>query len=83
MVTHTLGGAGHSVINTIQNSDIRNLFNHENIFIAEHGGGAGNNWASGFTQAESVQEDLLDMIGEASVDMIRPVSLWLDPTGCG
>lgn len=50
------------VINTIQNSDIRNLFNHENIFIAEHGGGAGNNWASGFTQAESVQEDLLDMI---------------------
>ena len=27
------------------------------------GGGAGNNWASGYHQAESNQEDLLDMIG--------------------
>ncbi|PWZ30509.1 Tubulin gamma-3 chain [Zea mays] len=38
------------VINGIQNSEHRNLYNHENIFVAEHGGGAGNNWASGYHQ---------------------------------
>jgi tubulin gamma len=41
------------VINGIQNSEYRNLYNHENIFVAEHGGGAGNNWASGYHQVES------------------------------
>lgn len=51
------------VINGIQNSDIKNLFNPENIFMSDHGGGAGNNWASGYHQGESVQEDILDMIG--------------------
>jgi hypothetical protein len=51
------------VINGIQTSDIRNLFNPENIFISKEGGGAGNNWASGFSQGEAVQETLLDMIG--------------------
>ena len=54
----------HRVINGIQNSDIKNLFNPENIFMSDHGGGAGNNWASGYHQGESVQEDILDMIGE-------------------
>lgn len=38
------------VINGIQNSEYRNLYNHENIFVAEHGGGAGNNWTSGYHQ---------------------------------
>jgi tubulin gamma len=52
-----------SVINGIQTSDIRNLFNPENIFISKEGGGAGNNWASGWTQGDQVQETLLDMIG--------------------
>ncbi|KIY94414.1 Tubulin gamma chain [Monoraphidium neglectum] len=50
------------VINGIQTSDIRNLFNPENIFMSKEGGGAGNNWASGFSQGEAVQEALLDMI---------------------
>ena len=54
------------VVNAIQNSDIRNLFNPENVFLSDHGGGAGNNWASGYQQGESVQEDILDMIGPAS-----------------
>ena len=53
------------VVNAIQNSDIRNLFNPENVFLSDHGGGAGNNWASGYQQGESVQEDILDMIGAA------------------
>jgi tubulin gamma len=52
-----------SVINGIQNSEIRNLFNPENVFLSDHGGGAGNNWASGYHQGEAVQEDILDMIG--------------------
>ena len=50
------------VIHSIKNSEYRNLYNHENIFLSNHGGGAGNNWASGYEQAQEVQEDLLDMI---------------------
>ncbi|KAH0976413.1 hypothetical protein GBA52_026132 [Prunus armeniaca] len=42
------------VINGIQNSEYRNLYNHENIFVSDHGGGAGNNWASGYDQTYSV-----------------------------
>ena len=34
--------------------------------MSDHGGGAGNNWASGYHQGESVQEDILDMIGESA-----------------
>lgn len=51
------------VINAIRTSEIKNLFNPENVFVSAHGGGAGNNWASGYHQGESVQEDILDMIG--------------------
>lgn len=50
------------VIKSIQNSDIRNLFNPENVYMSKEGGGAGNNWASGYFQGEAVQELLLDMI---------------------
>lgn len=35
------------VVNMIQSSEHRQLFNPENVFVAPHGGGAGNNWASG------------------------------------
>ena len=38
------------VINSIQNGTYRNLYNPENLFIARDGGGAGNNWASGYRQ---------------------------------
>ncbi|CAB4319886.1 unnamed protein product [Prunus armeniaca] len=48
------------VINGIQNSEYRNLYNHENIFVSDHGGGAGNNWASGYDQG--VEEAIMDMI---------------------
>jgi tubulin gamma len=50
------------VLNGIRNSEIRNLFNPENMFLSPSGGGAGNNWASGFSQGEAHQEDILDMI---------------------
>ena len=55
--------AFYRVINSIQTSDIRNLFNPENVYMSKEGGGAGNNWASGYTQGEAVQETLLDMFG--------------------
>lgn len=54
-----------SVINGIQAGEMRHLFNPENVFLSAHGGGAGNNWASGYHQAEEASEDILDMIGEA------------------
>ena len=41
------------VINGIQNSEYQNLYNPENVFIADHGGGAGNNWASGYHQVST------------------------------
>jgi hypothetical protein len=72
------------VINGIQTSDIRNLFNPENVFISKEGGGAGNNWASGFTQGEQVQETLLDMIGMAfSVTSAHGIEIsWGDSQLC-
>lgn len=50
------------VINGILNSPYRGLFNSENIFVSKDGGGAGNNWASGFAQGEELKEELMDMV---------------------
>jgi len=44
----------------------RELFNPENSFVAQNGGGAGNNWASGFRQGEKHHEEVLDMIDRES-----------------
>lgn len=44
------------VISNIRNSEHKNLFNPENFYISEHGGGAGNNWASGFEQGGKISE---------------------------
>ena len=41
------------VIHSILNSSYANLFNPENIYLSKHGGGAGNNWASGYEQVAS------------------------------
>lgn len=50
------------VINGIMNSPYRRLFNKENVFVSKDGGGAGNNWASGFSQGEKLKDDIIDMI---------------------
>lgn len=50
------------VINTIMNSPYANLYNPENIYLSKHGGGAGNNWASGYSQAEKLYEEIFDII---------------------
>lgn len=53
------------VVNKLAHHNQR-LFNPENIFVAQEGGGAGNNWASGFRQGEEHHEQVLDMIDRES-----------------
>ncbi|XP_019875755.2 tubulin gamma-1 chain-like [Aethina tumida] len=50
------------VINSILNSPYSKLYNGENVFLSKNGGGAGNNWASGFSQGEKLNEEIFDII---------------------
>ncbi|XP_014253117.1 tubulin gamma-1 chain-like [Cimex lectularius] len=50
------------VIQSIKNSQYAKLYNPENIYLSKDGGGAGNNWASGYSQGEKVQEEVFDII---------------------
>lgn len=50
------------VIHGIQNSPYRDLYNQENFFVAPDGGGAGNNWASGYRQGGEYEEQIVEMI---------------------
>lgn len=50
------------VIHTIMSSPYAKLYNPENVYLSKHGGGAGNNWASGYSQGEKLQEEVFDII---------------------
>lgn len=50
------------VINNILASPYANLYNPENIFISKDGGGAGNNWAQGYSAGERIYEEVMEMI---------------------
>ncbi|KAJ2336804.1 gamma-tubulin [Coemansia sp. RSA 2681] len=50
------------VISNIMESRCGNLYNPENIFVSKDGSGAGNNWASGYSQGEKICEDILEML---------------------
>jgi tubulin gamma len=50
------------VIRSIQTSNFSHFYNPENIFVSKEGGGAGNVWATGYSQAEKVEEEIMDMI---------------------
>lgn len=50
------------VIDSIMQSPYANLYNPENIYTSKDGGGAGNNWGHGFSQAETLHEELFDII---------------------
>lgn len=50
------------VINSIQSSEYGDLYNPENIFLSKEGGGAGNNWAKGYGNAEKVSEEIFDIV---------------------
>lgn len=50
------------MINSILSSPFKSLYNPENIYLSKDGGGAGNNWAQGYSAGEKVYEDLMEMI---------------------
>lgn len=50
------------VINNMLNSPFKGLYNPENIFLSKDGGGAGNNWAQGYSAGEKVYDDLMEML---------------------
>lgn len=50
------------VLNSIQQSAYKNIYNPENFYIHKDGTGAGNNWGMGYSMGEQVHEDVLDMI---------------------
>ncbi|XP_076030668.1 tubulin gamma-1 chain [Oratosquilla oratoria] len=50
------------VIHTIMSSPYAKLYNPENIYLSKHGGGAGNNWAAGFSQGDRLYEEVFDII---------------------
>ncbi|KAK6046506.1 Tubulin/FtsZ family, GTPase domain protein [Cooperia oncophora] len=55
------------VINGIMTSEnFSRLFNPDNIYMSAHGGGAGNNWASGYGQGGEVYEQIMDIIERES-----------------
>jgi tubulin gamma len=67
------------VINNILTSPFANLYNPENIFMSQDGGGAGNNWAQGYSAGEKLYEDIMEMVdreaeGSDSLE-VRPTSL--------
>ncbi|VDO78906.1 unnamed protein product [Heligmosomoides polygyrus] len=55
------------VINGIMTSEsFSRLFNPDNVYMSTHGGGAGNNWASGYGQGGEVYEQIMDIIERES-----------------
>lgn len=40
----------------------KQFFDPSNMFVGEDGGGAGNNWASGYDRANKCREKLLELI---------------------
>lgn len=50
------------VIHSIMSSPYAKLYNPENIYLSKAGGGAGNNWAVGYSQGERLYEEIFDII---------------------
>lgn len=64
------------VINSVQTGDLRGLYNPESIFLSANGGGAGNNWGSGYHQAEAHSEEILEILGaplRSHISVQRPL----------
>lgn len=67
------------VINNILTSPYANLYNPENIFVSKDGGGAGNNWAQGYSAGERIYEEVMEMIDrEAEGSDSLEVSPYID-----
>jgi len=72
------------VINNILASPYANLYNPENIFVSKDGGGAGNNWAQGYSAGERIYEEVMEMIdreaeGSDSLEVWTFISPWIYP----
>jgi hypothetical protein len=57
------------------------LYNPENIFMSQDGGGAGNNWAQGYATGEKLYEDIMEMVdreaeGSDSLEVCTPSSIF-------
>jgi hypothetical protein len=70
------------VINNILTSPYANLYNPENIFVSKDGGGAGNNWAQGYSAGERIYEEAMEMIdreaeGSDSLEVRKPAFIQL------
>ncbi|KJA23120.1 hypothetical protein HYPSUDRAFT_138071 [Hypholoma sublateritium FD-334 SS-4] len=50
------------VINNVLSSAYANLYNPENIYKWKDGGGAGNNWAQGYSYGGEIYEEVMDMV---------------------
>lgn len=50
------------VVQSILQSSHGAIYNHENVLVPTEGGGAGNNWAYGYAQAQQLEDNILDMI---------------------
>ncbi|KAG8881209.1 gamma-tubulin [Tulasnella sp. 331] len=50
------------VVNNILESTHSGLYNPENVFLSKDGGGAGNNWAKGYSAGEKHYETIIEMI---------------------
>lgn len=50
------------VVSSILQSSHGSIYNPENIYVSSDGGGAGNNWAYGYAQAQRLEDNILDMI---------------------
>lgn len=67
------------MINNILSSPFKSLYNPENIWMSKDGGGAGNNWAQGYSAGERVYEELMEMIdreadGSDSLEVSHQIS---------
>ena len=66
------------VINSITSSQFGGIYNSDNIFVPGEGGGAGNNWAHGYSKGTLLQHELLDRIDrEADECDNLQVPLWI------
>lgn len=52
----------YQVIQSIMQSPFGAFYNPENIFVASNGTGAGNNWAAGYSQAQVIQEEIMEIV---------------------
>jgi len=50
------------VINSILSSGYTKLYNPENVYLSQDGGGAGNNWAAGYGRGNGLNEEIFDII---------------------